>query len=363
MTLVAIVTAGDLPVLTGDFLITTEGIEAPDRTIVLPTKGEISASIISTSERTITRLDQKLCLVNDYISFGWSGTRFYARNLYGLMREEFSENPATTDQIFSLLDRNPEIAENLQLVGLVTDGSEQISRFQYNARDIDTGLGSVKIAGSGEEHFLKVLNSVGKRNVIGDTTKSEESVAMLLSVTGMAMVEELETNITIENFYGGGFEFLIPTLEDGKVKLTKFDEYVHLHWVAVIHESGDLELSLLPLIIKPFYIGDVLCIARIANLGHAETPADGPKHQNYISSISPCYQKIDDSLLGGIGLPSIESFFYVNFVHVTFPDGTSKRAVFVKKKPSGIQFSNDGIEKSFEITDEYFSDIRDLLLS
>ena len=99
MTLVAIVTAGDLPVLTGDFLVTTKGIEAPDRTIVLPTRGEVSASISSTSERTITRLTQKLCLVNDYRSFGWSGTAIYARVLYRLMREEFGEHPATTDQI------------------------------------------------------------------------------------------------------------------------------------------------------------------------------------------------------------------------------------------------------------------------
>ncbi|MEE8120160.1 MAG: hypothetical protein V3T55_01440, partial [Anaerolineales bacterium] len=142
-----------------------------------------------------------------------------------------------------------------------------------------------------------------------------------------------------------------------------FDEYVHLHWVAVIHESGDLEVSLYPLIIKPFYIGDVLCIARIANLVHAETPADDPKHKNLISAISPCYREIDHSFLGGIGLPSIESFFYVNFVQVTCPDGASKRVVFVKKNPSGIQFSSDGIENSFEITDEYFSDIKDLLLS
>jgi hypothetical protein len=247
-----------------------------------------------------------------------------------------------------------------------------LERFSWQAREYThSRLGTVYVDGSGAEHLRRSLSRVDRPTVKGGDGKLV-AIANVLSVMAHMLEEEKYTSGPLFNRFGGFYEIitLLPNADGGKWRLRKFEDYCVLLWEARSLVGGGIELQQRP-ILKPFYRGDVLYVARIpTQLDHLEVegrrtwevPKAGSEEggtsniRGMVSGVTPLRSPVaSDSVLPRI--PSPKSTFYVHLIDHKNHDGQRQILSLVDVNSSNVSVAEDRGDFIMSFTNQCFDNL------
>ncbi len=170
------------------------------------------------SNLDLSRLEQKIVILNDHLAAAWAGKFIIARSILNELQNKLIE-PYSGEKILSIIDE----------MGLLDDEKKSVSFIFYAMKINENGLPNqvivqdylagetifdasdhkVKYAGSGTFHFFETI-SFDIKGETGSMNEFERCVATFLSRSALAFFNEVVSDDAHNFNYGGGFELLAP---------------------------------------------------------------------------------------------------------------------------------------------------------
>jgi hypothetical protein len=347
MTLIAQFAVGEQPILIGDVLLS--GPELETQSVGVPTIGDTKGLFPKGTEKVVLGVRQKVTILSaDRLMMAWAGQAFVARRvlseLKDLAQTEGFDASCLRDY-FRTFERSKHKSQ-VQFLGCVRDGNKWLGFEVGDTQQVQTSnFGKVSLAGTGasdaksffDQSELPQLNNLGNAPPQGI-----EAVFSALTMAGHFLQLELNSQSTLRQYYGGGYE--IATIVHGKFQ--KIGNVSYIFWY-VDARTDAVKISIPYHAVKLEYWGDALAL-RIARIGR------DLKFQDELHVI--------DSILGDpievqeqdlLKPADMNSKLVVNFFFVRYPDGSTEwlSRVDLKARPeSAILFRNvmNGYEVQME---------------
>lgn len=328
MTLVSAFMIGEHPYLVGDFLISSSA--STKNSLSLPTSKRLTFEALLTGQPVPTGLRQKIVILSDHLAIGWSDSMIDARSLIREISEEFTDLELSGDEVVAFLKGKESEYSNVNLVGVCKkDNRRYIFYFNGALKISHPVLKNFYAIGSGSPIFANYSQTIPIS--AEDHTQSTLSI---VSMMGALLGEELRSQSTLLNNFGGGFEIIY---HDGK-QFKKFDETTYLFWSAHEHSDRKVYVTGLPIFIKYKAIGD-LCIVR-RSFGKREDCSEDrvPNITTELFPINPVLRTPTEDELTAIGVPSLNSNLQCHYMVGHLQDGSSLISSVVQTGSRGFQF-------------------------
>lgn len=224
MTLIAALTAGGLPVMVGDIVISSS--DAIQSIKNMPTWHAEDSNVQVSKAKRIVGLRQKLVLISDRLCVAWAGSANQADEAIEFLRAHDSQG-ALDSPIDAL---QAKLAEHrfskLKLICFSIENG--IIRVNSNFPAYDIGrFKNVLIEGSGRNTFYDLVR---RASLEDKPTQPLGAITMAASL----MCRQMFNAKGLEEGWGGGFEYVV--WEDGKLR--KIDNIMYLLWEFYEHEPG-----------------------------------------------------------------------------------------------------------------------------
>jgi hypothetical protein len=357
MTVIASFSIQGFPVLVGDLLLS--GDEDLNKTIQIPTLGEITKVFPKGSGYVPCGLKQKIAIVNDNIALAWAGTRLSAQIIISdLIKKARKKKYWTLDDLsYFFSNYNKEHGEKVCIVGFSNDG-KGIFSFGYgiNCINYESGhYGLVRLAGTGAADFKNYLDSFDIPPQLNTANPLEKAVGKTLVIsTYMKGLESVSGNNLLQ-YYGGGFEILSYV----RKKFKKIDDITYLVWNGRQVTNSSWELGLPRIAIKYSYSDDILLLRKEEFIPHSKDQVKRANKAIYV--VAPIYRDINNNELKNIRLESFNSKFIGSFINLLCLDGSNSilsRVNYSGQHENPIRFRNEENENIFmDIKHEFIESI------
>jgi hypothetical protein len=224
------------PLLLGDLALTgpwrSQGFPGK-----VPTVGQGLGVRNRVGGRYLTGFTQKVALLGPRLAMGWAGSPIAARIVLDAARDNFGNTGVEIAEMRRLLaDLNFRAGKidglDLSLIGMSLPEVGDLSYFSFGHGKVlrcHSDFGDIFVSGSGTQHLVSNLQKIG-RTAPFITDANLDSIHLginkILLYTMVALVEELISAGTLKNFFGGGFQMILPT-EQG---LERLDEITYVFW-------------------------------------------------------------------------------------------------------------------------------------
>jgi len=224
-------------------------------------------------------------------------------------------------------------------------GEARIGRFGLNARKVNSPLfDEIRIAGSGSDHFLRILENVdlSSLQVHGESNPLLLAIGKTLVLSGYIIGNEIGTLSNLSSFYGGGFELVSIV----KGKFEKIGDITYIFWVVDDLSKDGLKFRVHPLAIKFHYSNDVLLIRRTEFQPLGPDNSLQGKGNDSLFLVSPIHRNIAKSEIDQIKinkLPDLNSRFFCHYIIVA-PSGSSPEVLVIVDKDQSemVKFTKEG---------------------
>lgn len=280
----------NVPILLADLLLSSE--TQPNHRVALPTVGDLPTPSPLTRTAYPSGLMQKLFVLNDHAMVAWSGTYIAAVTVLKELKEKFSQQPINGPSVKKFFNEfGAENLKGLQFIGVFRDGNG-VSTFGYDTYNFThEHFGECHIGGSGAGRLIQKLYSERTHEVAGGTLRDvDHAVTYALTTASEFIGEELLTNASLEQHFGGGFEVGTVTTNGAE----KVGDILHIFWVWNENENEDPKL--LPTIIKSDYLDQNLIIQRIHQVQDKQS-SQWLLDDHLVSVVLPPTTSIRDTLL------------------------------------------------------------------
>jgi hypothetical protein len=228
------------------------------------------------------------------IAVAWSGQAVQAEKALRVLTAISDRPSLDAHRVIDELKAIDDKINQLQLIGLVLGDVEgPIVNFSCFAVGVPAkhtaNFGSVRVAGSGRDAFLKLLQQA-PWTAEENATEYKVAHGLLAALTN----EEFRTGSTIVNRWGGGFEAMVYSPVSGHFE--KVGDVLHTFWSATEDPVGPL--SMFPYFYKTTYWRDAL-ILRTASL---DVTTGTKLKTNNITLIPPLLKRVEDYDLAQLGV-------------------------------------------------------------
>jgi hypothetical protein len=330
LTLVAVAVSDKWPILFGDLLLSSS--VPPAKEISLPTQN-ISPSKREQSDFWITGLTQKLCIITDCLAVGWSGTKITAKTIIHEMTKSFTPGqPVSLGEVEAFF-KQIDYGDDVSIIGMAL-GEGRISRFGWKAqKHTSTLFDEIRVAGSGSEHFLQLLNTVDLSFLSGvdGLPVPYRPLGKVLLCVGGIVGEEMNTGSNFDSFYGGGFEFVLVN----ENKFEKLRDVTYLFWGVQVNSPEELRFRVHPLAVKFSYTRDILVVRRTEFAERSDKPLKDMspgKSNEYLILVTPINRNLDRGEIEEIKkqpLPDLNSPIFCHYVLLKFPNASLQAVIIV----------------------------------
>ena len=216
----------------------------------------------SSSQLTIIKLKQKICLLNDRVAIAWSGSYIGALTVINELMEQASLKPLTLAFLLSYFDKLDKTIGQLEvsfIIAIFAPTTNKSYLIPYKATTYESEIfGKVFIIGIGKTEFLSLfkkaepkLNKEILKGGVGILNIATAITSPLLSLDFMGR--------GLTSYFGGGYE--IAYLADGKIQ--KADNVHYIYWHTQYMSNGNISLPI-PFQIHSYkYLHDLLSIRTI----------------------------------------------------------------------------------------------------
>ena len=363
MTVIASFVVNGCPVIIGDLLIS--GLEDPDRSVHLPTVGNIKSIFSEGCEYVPTGLLQKVVIIDENLVIAWAGSVVGAKTALSEIKLAHSKKRFTPDSLWEFIQEMEKDSDydEIALICMIGDGVK-IERFGLRATYLTLGsFEEIFVAGSGSERFLRHLNQLDNNQNLNNLGQTAAAISVAMNVFGFLLFDEMappsEHGLhSLLEYFGSGYE--IATFIERKI--TKIDDIIFTFWLAEIVEEGAM-LRLPPLrMFKYYYIDDCLYLyavtLSIKSLSVDQSipdEIDMKKEIYIINSLSGKPVKVEN-----LHEPELRAEWNVSYVWLTKKDGTGQGVSRLDYRPdrdSPIKINEDGIELNKEMLDDLMSSL------
>jgi len=308
------------PILMGDVLLS--GLEFPGKQIHIPTIGNINCVFPEGSGFTIVGLCQKLCILNDRLAVGWSGTRVAAQAVIKHLKKASAVRNFTLDDVINFWEYEVDQwgKENVSIIGLIKNG-DLINAFGFNYQKFQSErFGHVILSGSGSHAMADAIARLGPSPEYPSTINTfERAVATALSISTEMLGQELISPQGLLNYFGGGIELISLV----KGRFSKIADITYLFWYVNEGDRHNISFSLPETALKFTYHEDIMLVRK------AEFKAEKEVLQlkcddNRVYIISSILQPFDTNNIKNIPIPSFNSKWTCHYVVIRKSDGTFK---------------------------------------
>lgn len=276
MTLIAAINVGNIPVLLGDILLTSDhqsGIPTTTPLVHNASQHLTGASVVG--------FCQKIVVPHKHICFAWAGKFSAARALHRELEQTIQdkENISAID-ISQVLSRWQGTDRNaFSYVAYWIDAGRLHLSSNFASRNLNN-IPAVRVVGSGIQHFMDHAEQIFAYDVHGTESAYEIAVNRAFSYIAQAATDEIERAEGIAKRWGGGFEVAALSQEG----FSKVDKILWLRWEVIGRPDG-LVLRLQPPYMFQYYRDEQ------AHFFVDEDPNDeGPRH--YVA-VSPAHDSRD----------------------------------------------------------------------
>lgn len=306
------------------------GPPLPGVTAAIPTVDDLSAIFPPDSPIVPRQLCQKIALVSEHLVIGWAGGYDTARALVGQLKRLDAIQRFTNESLQVYLDGLDKsvwgecgLPGSIGLVGFIRDPDNRIAWFGRSAIGLRTQLfGKVGLLGSGLDDFERFLLRTERLPETADIQMNvlQQSIGFGLQMGGSLLRIELESQVSLQKFYGGGYEIAVS--EMGKFK--KLDDITYVFWW-VDTDGTELRGGLVPSrVFRYSYNDDLLRIRSVAFV--PDGAVTRACEQMFL--VPPVYRDVRTDEQADISRPSLNARWLCNYFLVHFGDG--RLAIYAK---------------------------------
>jgi hypothetical protein len=254
MTLIASFEIDHTPILVGDLLITRP---ASPSTPAQPTSTPLvhnPNSLIGQQSRSVSALCQKVALLHDHLCLAWAGSWLHAKSFAEHIRS-FASGKSTLDyeELRSVIMGYPrkELENHIDFVLYSRHGGGWGNFSNLKPFELD-GFDQVRVAGTGTEHFIQVIQNFSNAAIVGNRDRYNTHAMKLLEYSGLASAQQGFGSVGLLDWWGGGFEVVV--FQDGRMR--KLGPICWLFWVCTELGERQYQLELQNSFMYQFYRGD-----------------------------------------------------------------------------------------------------------
>jgi hypothetical protein len=211
-----------------------------------------------------------------------------------------------------------------------------------------TKYGLIRYSGSGAKDLLSYLDNFDIAPASRKTNPLETAIGTILPIANFMNGMEVVNPINLFQQYGGGYE--IASFINKKFK--KIDDITYLLWFGKQNKDLSWGLSIPKVVIKYYYIDDLLIIRRFETSNKKNKLSSIMKEEIY--AISPIYNQINLTNLKKIELQSFNSRFICSCIFLEDINGNPQvlsRINYSNQETNPIKFienDNSKIEMHFK---------------
>lgn len=312
------------PMMFGDLLVSS----TTDRTdLHIPTIGPVREIFPDGSGFVPVDLAQKLVLIGAHFAAGWSGPAIAVRSLFRALFEADQAGSLTEELLRNELAElnKSKIGRDLTCIIAIHRSQTQLFFVTNGAHYEVPPFEQVVALGSGADALVNTLRrSIGNMGQLlassGRGIYAQHRLARLIS---SLFHEEVTTNQSVLNYYGGGYEAIFRTSEGFR----KVDKSLHAFFRASVTD-GQADLHYPHRIIYQRYLDDVLLINsyRLGDVTNHAEEAVGIAHENYTLAVPPVYRDITRDEHGALQAAAKEISQDWLFVHLQAYSESSGRS-------------------------------------
>jgi hypothetical protein len=356
MTLAAILSFEQCPIIIGDLLLSGDESTSGDR-IGIPAHSDITDVFPKGSGYSITGMSQKVILISDKCVLAWAGSKVAASVVVGDFVSMASNKTLSLASILEYINKKDDHIGSLPLsiVGWVLDGNECFPFFMDAENASLPPYEHTYVIGSGKQALLDVIGGLEAVPVAKGSDPYREAVVRAMSLLGLFYQVELNTQTNLLHFWGGGYE--IALIIDGSFK--KLDDVTFVFWRADV-SSDKIKIMSPHFILKQKYFEDELVIrsAKIIESSGTRISADDnsylvlPVQKNKATN-----KKVDCKPL------ELNSEYTIHMFIISQPSPQ----VFVRLErclsgaSTGIVFSTDAEKISLSVNEDFIKNISNSL--
>jgi len=341
------------PIIFGDLLLSGP---KSNKEVHIPTSKDIVDLFPNGSERVPVGLKQKIVIISDNLVIGWSGNYLTAKDIMQDLYLRSKDKPFTKNSIDKYFSNLYQSAweQDVSFLGFIKD-EKGIANIGYRYLPLMTkSHGKIGFVGTGSRTLDKLLHQITQEPKVlnGNPNILEFAVSYTLSLTGVLLTNELSTQNSLRNFFGGGYE--IASFVEGKFQ--KVDNVSYLFWSA--RKTGDeIFISNTPLYLINFsYIDDILTI-RSVSFDNSNTNMS-IEQSGY--GVLPMYRAVPKSELDSLELPDLNMKWHCNYFLVTPPSGEIEifaRIDYRAKIDRCVKFIEDGDKVIVAVEKEFIKNV------
>lgn len=212
MTAIAYFWAENRPMFVGDLLVSAPEVEGA-AALEIPTRRRGDIPFPPGSGYVPVELRQKIVVVAPYLVVGWSGSYVHARHLIA----DLTNFVSITQRGFSEIQRfltsyDSSVLSELSLLGAINHGT-QFQDFGLNSQSVpvEAAWGNERHIGTGGEILYEAITQFRDRGYRIDQPPDSETDRMRLFSVCAGLISnlfraEISTNVSLLNYFGGGFE-------------------------------------------------------------------------------------------------------------------------------------------------------------
>jgi hypothetical protein len=341
MTIVAAVRIGSLPVLFGDFIISSPvGIGVPPMWI--PTNPRAGARAVSHSQ--ISGLRKKIELVHAELCLGWSGSALAASAAMRAVAETVANNKPDLDVIrkcLATVDYYKKRELRVELVGWIgPKGKETCFKWSSTKPDKFEFSDNFMI-GSGSDLLGEILNS--REGVYSEevVSESDRCILKVLSKLGRFLGGEITLGDSLEKFCGYGLEMIVS----GEAGFQYLDEVSFLHIDLMAENADNCRIWFGKVAYKYKSFGSY-SVVQVAHM--SQTERGYRVDESFITSITPVHGPMPSVDLRTMGQLPYRSNFYCLFFRIRLWNGRMATASvglpLDESDRSPFRWQNDRVE-------------------
>jgi hypothetical protein len=245
--------------LFADVLISSK--EASNQDFTLPTRAYIAPDLFKSGTAKPFTYRRKVIEITPQLVILWSGDYPPAHQLAMRARDWFTMSNPSEDDVRGLLVahyREPIPKLHAIIVPASGDWLYTIGRVERNQ---SPACGEYRVAGTGTEVFEQMATEM---------LPSYETVPPELEALRIAndfMAQELITGTPVRALFGGAYEVLYHSSDDG---FKRVDDVMHIFRFVRVLSEDKIEIYQGPHVIRQWYDGSQLCVASLSNPGAVE---------------------------------------------------------------------------------------------
>ncbi|MDY0873183.1 hypothetical protein [Dongia rigui] len=306
MTLVVATKLFEVPVLAGDFIVSSKGTTVPH--MMVPTQPRLPSLMPAGAAWKISGLRKKISIVRPELALGWSGSTIGARTLIRELREYQPITPFTFASLSKFLSTLHDFGSNVvEVVGWV--GSDAPTAFRWCSdchRQIEA-IGDVAI-GSGASTWISAQPRAMSHFSATLVDPAERAISAMLAKAAILLGSEVHTGSTLKHFSGYGLELIYWA--QGSFRYV--DEVTYLMFDIEAVSPENFQGNIIPIIYKYKSFGQH-CIVQVTQLNSAGRRG-AKSGDTFVSVITPVDNSMPDLDLKKIEPLSLRSDYYCVFI-------------------------------------------------